>query len=245
MKNKQDLYDWLNSLKAETLPVGASDPLPPFDDRHKFVIVGPARSGKDTTAMILSKCCTFDWESIRYRGSTSLCMLPLVQRVFERLTAEYMQPEDFYRQRTELRQFWFECIKAYRLLDPLTTVLTSLDGSDVLCGCRDIKEIFSAINMMKTCTVVYVTSDVEDNSDPTWPYNVGTFAGLLQARFPRIQLTLLDGEPAKMLTSLGKIVDLRTKPYGDSARLETYINNGVFFGDVLRDREVTLNLGDW
>lgn len=245
MKNKQDLYDWLNGLKAETLPIDEVDPLPPFDNRHKFIIVGPARSGKDTTAMVLSKCCTFGGLNIRYEGSTSLCMLPLVQRMFDQLTAEYMQPDTFYYQRSQLRQFWFECIKAYRLFDPLTTILTSLTKSDILCGCRDIEEIFSAINTMKTCTVIYVTSDVEDNSDPTWPYNVGTFAGLLKARFSGTQLALLPGDPAKMIPSLGKIVDLQIKPYGGGTNLDHYINNGVFFGDVLQDREVTLNLGEW
>jgi len=172
-------------------------------------------------------------------------MLPLVQKVFERVTAEYMTPADFYNQRTQLRQFWFECIKAYRLLDPLTTILISLNKSDVLCGCRDIEEIFSAINIMKTCTVIYVTSDVEDGSDPTWPYNVGTFSGLLAARFPGILIALLPGDPDKMLSSLGKIVDMHIKPYSEGTRLDTYTNNGVFFGDVLHDREITLNLGDW
>lgn len=245
MKNKQDLYGWLNGLKAESIVIGEVDPLPPFDGRHKFVIVGPARSGKDTTAMMLSKCCSHSGLHIRYNGSTSLCMLPLVQRVFEQFTAEYMQPKNFYHQRAELRQFWFECIKAYRLLNPFTTILTSLARSDILCGCRDIEEIFSAINIMKTCTVIYVTSGVEDNSDPTWPYNIGTFTELLRARFPGIQLALLPGDPAKMLPPLGKIVDLQIKPFGYGPPLSSYINNGVFFGDVLRDREVTLNLGDW
>lgn len=226
--------DELNNLKAEDIDLTNIPELPLIEPGRKFLIVGSAGSGKDTTAMILSKLHV----GVRYGGSTSLCMLDLVQNIYESLTGHECDPTWFYEKRSKLRKFWFECIKAHRLIDPLFVIKRSLQDSDIICGCRDIEEIKSAVDTIENLTIIYVLYRGTILHDPTWLYTPISFQGEVGLCHQ------LYGTPASIISGLSKINDLQPVRFGEGLPLNTYTKNGVYFGGVL-ERTVTLQLGAW
>lgn len=155
---------------------------------HKLFIVGPAKSGKDTLAVALSKYVMFGRRYYNYRGSTSLTMLPYVYEVALKLepSVDKLSMPEFYELRGECRTFWYNVIKAYRELDPYFII--NEDGSDIFVGSRDWKEIETAVSCVQNPLFVVCKSDNLD--DQTWPH---THHEVLQILLDRFRLVRGDG----------------------------------------------------
>jgi hypothetical protein len=98
--------------------------------KHRLLIVGYGRHGKDTMADILEEIT-----GLRYGGSTSWAALPFIARTLG------MHPQKVWESRHANRQFWFDFCNVLRKNDPLFLVRRVLKQGDLVVGIRDKEEL--------------------------------------------------------------------------------------------------------
>lgn len=214
----------------------------------RIFILGPAKSGKDTLAVAISKYVWFGGTAANYTGSTSLAMLPYVYQ--EALKHSYgseigaqlesMSFPEFYERRVECRIFWYNVIKAYRILDPYFII--NEEGSDIFVGSRDWGEIQSCVECTQNPYFVLCRSD--GSFDPTWPFDYETSRLFIMKQFgvsssdivtfdykeSNFELFLSILETAK---ELGRLQNLRVSFLARDCKFERH---GVTFDGVLKGR---------
>lgn len=210
--------------------------------RKYFMIVGPAGSGKDSAAVLLSKM----FNDVEYGGSTSLVMLPFVRVAFEYVHGKQeMTNQQFYDMRAEHRVFWYDTIQYFRNLDPLYAVKLALNRGNVLCGCRDIDEIKLALAKLPF-EIFYMLPSKGSKGDPTWRYSPSTFSDeILNTGYSGPIKAFRADSANRLFLEFLNLEGLKLNPYGYSKPLSHYTLNGVDYGSVLRDRKLDLDLGGW
>lgn len=109
----------------------------------KICISGRGSAGKDTAALHLSRTC-----GLRFRGSTSLALLPYVVSLRYGYPVEALRAgahaelmETVFAHRHQERELWYRLGNVLRADNPTVLVDQVLAQSDIVCGCRDVVEI--------------------------------------------------------------------------------------------------------
>lgn len=218
---------------------------------HRLFILGPAKSGKDTLAVALSKYTQYDGQYYDYTGSTSLTMLPYVYEITKQLLhfemhgylldLEHMSLAEFYEERVNCRIFWYNVIKAFREVDPY--FIFTVEDSDLYVGSRDWNELKTVVDT--TMESIFVLCTGEDGVDPTWPYTHAQALAMLRNDFGAlrgvnvIEFTYRESnwELFLAIQKVAKTVGLmRKKTVTYETRETNFIKYGVRYDGVLKGR---------
>lgn len=120
---------------------------------------GPGRCGKDSAAAWLAANY-----AVKYSGSVSQAILPLVANAVDRPDAEV------YAERHEHRDFWFAFCNALREEDPAFLARCTLAQNDVVAGIRASAELEAVVGEGLVDLTAWVSRDVP--SDPTLEYYI-------------------------------------------------------------------------
>lgn len=218
-------------------------PTPKTMKSKRIFILGPAKSGKDTLAVAISKYVWFGGTVANYKGSTSLAMLPYVHKIaciFDPLLQSMPLPR-YYDLRTINRMFWYHVIKAYRELDPFFII--NEEDSDIFVGSRDWGEIKSCVDCT-TNPYFVVCRSYGGDGDPTWPYSYEDTRLRLMRDFnvDTQDIVTFDYKSSnfelflsiqKTAEELGRVQNLRVSYL---AREYNFERHGVRYDDVLKGR---------
>ena len=100
----------------------------------KLLLIGYARSGKDTAAEYLRDNFNLTFKS----SSLAACQVFLFDKLKDKYG--YTTPEDCFNDRHNHRQEWFDEIKAYNKEDGAKLAKAILETSDCYVGMRNIDE---------------------------------------------------------------------------------------------------------
>lgn len=154
MLDGEAVYNELKD-KFELKEIGVQKPL-------KFLILGPARHGKDTLAEILNKEFGLKFES----SSQSAADIFIYDELKEKYG--YKTSEECYNDRFNHRAEWYQMICDYNKDDKATLAKLILERSDCYVGMRDRGEIDACVEQGLFDLIIWVDASerlpLEDSS---------------------------------------------------------------------------------
>lgn len=133
--------------------------------KHKKVLIlGAARSGKDTLGMILQK--NF---GLRFKSSSEFAnekvIFPILSKVYR-----YKTLKECFEDRVNHRSEWFNLIQDYNSEDPARLTKQILKENDIYCGMRSYREFYHTVtgNLFDE----YIWLDREGCGEPNDSFNI-------------------------------------------------------------------------
>lgn len=147
----------------------------------KVLIIGHARSGKDTLAEIWKEEFGLSYQSSS-RAALEIFMFPILCSVLP-----YRSMDEAYEDRVNFRTLWFELIAAYNSKDELRLAKAILQKSDAYVGMRRQEELLESIRLELFDYIVWVDASqrigyesqgsctIEENSQMIFLDNNGSY----------------------------------------------------------------------
>lgn len=102
----------------------------------KILIIGMARSGKDTVSEYLSEYSTLKYVPTSHYISKQI--------IYPSCHSKYLNWQECYSDRFSNREYWYEKISEYNSDDKTRIIKEILSFSDIYCGLRNVEELNKA-----------------------------------------------------------------------------------------------------
>ena len=143
----------------------------------KILIIGDARSGKDTYADILAY-----WYGYAFVPAYKVYG-PHVMEELRKLGITYNSLEACYKDRVNMRGLWYSIISEYNSEDPTKLARKILNKSDIYVGIRNIKELSAAQHLFDRIIYTDASKRIpEEGEDSNTLPNLSTLASIFGSR---------------------------------------------------------------
>jgi dephospho-CoA kinase len=133
---------------------------------NKLLIIGSARSGKDTFAEIMNECYGLKFES----SSQSAANIFLYDALKNKYN--YKTPEDCFEDRINHRAEWYNMICEYNIKDKARLAKGILERSDCYVGMRDREEIAECLKQNLFNLIIWIDASDRLHTENKSSFNI-------------------------------------------------------------------------